>query len=133
MRWIISMLLVLMLAGGAWSQEEACCPKLDCPKPDVCCDDLVFVESVRLLSWREATCIEIYINTPFEGGMYDVRWGVFNVKGKKVRGGGSAGWYVRPPGATNFVFEQSMKLLQQDEYYVRATVKKFAEPIRNER
>jgi hypothetical protein len=77
--------------------------------------------------------IVIYIQTPFDEGMYDIRWGVFSLKGKKVRGGGTAGWYVRPHEANHFVFEQSIKLLQQDEYYVRAVVKKFSQPTQNER
>ena len=129
---LLAVILIATIVGTALGQEP-CCPPPDCPKPDVCCDEMVFVESTRLLSWGAVTAIVIRVNTPFEGGMYDIRWSVFNMKGKRVRQGGSMKWYTRPPGATDFAFEESMKLLQQDEYYVRAWVKRFAEPTKNER
>jgi hypothetical protein len=122
MRWLAAMFMVLVLVGVSFGQDVGCGD--GCNEP--------CVQDVRLLSWGEATCIVIYVHTPFEEAMYDIRWSVFNKYGKKVRHGGSMGWFFLPPGVP-FVFEESMKKLNNSDYYVRAWIEKYAYLINNER
>jgi len=70
MRIVMVVAIVIGLVGGAFAE----CPIYE-----------PYVEQVRLLSWGEATSIIIYVSGPFEGGMFDIRWAVFNLDGKKVR------------------------------------------------
>ena len=119
-RLVLVMVLVLAMAGVSFANDPH--------------DPLVpTVTETRLLSWGGASVIVIYIDTPYKEAMYDIRWVVFNSHGEKIRHGGSMGWYIRPPGDTHFVFEESMKLLNGDGYFVRAWIKKFAPMVENER
>lgn len=115
---LVAATIVILAATMAWGQGPNWEP---------------YIENVRLLSWGESTVISISVHVPDKEYMYDLRWSIFNKDGKKVRHGGSMGWYLPPGGDNHFAFEESMKLLRGDGYFVRAWIEKYAPMVENER
>ncbi len=122
--WLIAVLamVAVTLATVAWGQEFVAGSPWE-----------PTVTGARLLSHGEATCIVIYVYTPYREMIYDLRWAVFNKNWERVRHGGTNGWDISPPGDNHFPFEQSMEKLNGEGYYVRAWIKKYAPLVDNER